>query len=142
MAWVHGGLCVYEVMVETRFEAAHQLPQHKGKCARLHGHNYSVQVFVAGQELNDAGMLIDFGDVKRECRATLRAFDHRYLNELPEFAEVYPTTEQLARILHERLSAVLNAPGRRVTRVRVWETPTSCVTYAPEPEPGEGRGND
>ncbi|MFQ5808214.1 MAG: 6-carboxytetrahydropterin synthase QueD [Armatimonadota bacterium] len=132
---------MYEVMVETGFEAAHQLPQHKGKCARLHGHNYRVQVFVAGEELDGGGMLVDFGDAKRECRAALRDLDHRYLNELTEFAEANPTTEQLARLLHERLSSAINAPGRRVTRVRVWETPTACVTYAPPGEAGEEAGH-
>jgi 6-pyruvoyltetrahydropterin/6-carboxytetrahydropterin synthase len=123
-------------MVETSFEAAHQLPRHKGKCARLHGHNYRVQVFVSGGELNGGDMLVDFGDAKRECRAALRDLDHRYLNELAEFAEASPTTEQLARLLHQRLSAAIDTPGRRVTRVRVWETPTACVTYAPTSEAG------
>ena len=123
---------VYEVMVETSFEAAHRLPQHKGKCARLHGHNYRVQAFVAGDQLDAGGMLIDFGDVKRECRAAMQDLDHQYLNELAEFADASPTTEQLARLLYRRLAAAIDGPGRRVTRVRVWETPTACVTYAPE----------
>jgi 6-pyruvoyltetrahydropterin/6-carboxytetrahydropterin synthase len=135
---LRGKRIVYEVMVEATFEAAHQLPLHEGKCARLHGHNYRVQVFVAGDQLQDSGMLIDFGDVRRECRETIDYFDHRYLNELDEFTDAYPTAEQLARSIHERLSAALSAPGRRVARVRVWETPTSCVTYTPGSDADDG----
>ena len=89
----------YTIYKEFTFEAAHRLPHvpEGHKCARLHGHNYRVQVFVAGDELQDSGMLIDFGDVRRECREAMSCFDHRYLNELDEFADAYPTTEQLAQ---------------------------------------------
>src|SRR5207244_11206111 len=55
---------MYTLIVKATFEAAHDIPGHKGKCARLHGHSYRVEAEFAGTKLDYLGMLRDFGDLK------------------------------------------------------------------------------
>lgn len=129
---------MYELMVQLEFQAAHRLRDYRGKCARFHGHNYKVEVFVAGERLQDNDILVDFGDVKRAWEDILDSFDHQYLNELPAFQGRNATAERLAQVLFERLSAAIDSDRFGVSRVRVWETPTCAVTY----EPGRREGDD
>ncbi|MBI4699265.1 MAG: 6-carboxytetrahydropterin synthase, partial [Nitrospirae bacterium] len=56
---------MYELIVDQQFSAAHQLRGYKGKCERLHGHNWRVQVSVSSERLNDIGLVIDFHDLKK-----------------------------------------------------------------------------
>jgi 6-pyruvoyltetrahydropterin/6-carboxytetrahydropterin synthase len=103
---------------QFRFEAAHQLPNHDGKCARLHGHSYRVELAVTGPIRDadgapDEGMVIDFARLKEAWEPLHRQLDHRNLNDLLAF----PTTaENIAWWLLEQLTAV------GVNSVRVWET--------------------
>jgi len=55
---------MYELRVITRFAAAHRLAMVGSKCENLHGHNWKIEVFLTGDRLNDAGVLMDFGDIK------------------------------------------------------------------------------
>jgi 6-pyruvoyltetrahydropterin/6-carboxytetrahydropterin synthase len=120
---------MYELKVITQFSAAHRLENFYGKCEALHGHNWKVEVFLAGEGLDGAGLLMDFGVVKARTREVLEEFDHKYLNELPAFRDQNPSSENLARYLFQRLSATLNGDGARVRRVNVWESDTSCASY-------------
>jgi len=120
---------MYELKVITQFSAAHRLDNFYGKCEALHGHNWKVEVFLAGEGLDGAGLLMDFGVVKARTREVLEEFDHKYLNELPAFRDQNPSSENLARYLFQRLSATLNCDGARVRRVNVWESDTSCASY-------------
>jgi 6-pyruvoyltetrahydropterin/6-carboxytetrahydropterin synthase len=115
-------------MVETNFSAAHQLRGYKGSCERLHGHNWKVQVFLEGEELNEAGMLLDFKEIKKKADKLIEKLDHRYLNELPEFSKVNPTTENIARYIFGELSEEIN----NVEKVTVWESENSCASYSPQ----------
>jgi len=120
---------MYELKILTQFSAAHRLENFYGKCEALHGHNWKVEVFLQGRELDDAGLLMDFGVVKARVNEVLEEIDHKYLNELPAFKEQNPSSENLARYLFERLAAVLNRSGAQVSRVNVWESDTSCASY-------------
>jgi 6-pyruvoyltetrahydropterin/6-carboxytetrahydropterin synthase len=120
---------VYELKVITQFAAAHRLENFYGKCEALHGHNWKVEVFIQGERLDEAGLLLDFGVVKAQARQVLEEIDHKYLNELPAFRHQNPSSENLARYLFERLAAALNRDGVKVSRVNVWESDTSCASY-------------
>jgi len=120
---------MYEVRIITQFSAAHRLENFYGKCEALHGHNWKVEVFLTGDRLNGAGLLMDFGVVKARTRELLEELDHKYLNELPAFREQNPSSENLARYLFHRLAAALNGEEVKVSRVSVWESDTSCATY-------------
>jgi len=139
--------------VEMDFQAAHQLRGYEGKCARLHGHNYRLEVTIAGEQVNEQGLVMDFERLKAQVREVLEPFDHQHLNEIEPFAErpragpspeaatttspglrpadggLNPTCENLARVLYERLAQRIKGEGVRVARVRLWETPNSAVTY-------------
>lgn len=120
---------MYELKIITQFAAAHRLENFYGKCEALHGHNWKVEVFLIGAELDEAGLLMDFGQIKARTNTLLEEIDHKYLNELEAFRERNPSSENLARFLFDRLSAVLNRDGGRVSRVNVWESDTSCASY-------------
>ena len=120
---------MYELKIITQFAAAHRLENFYGKCEALHGHNWKVEVFLRGTELDRAGLLLDFGVVKARTREVLEEIDHKYLNELEAFRDRNPSSENLARYLFERLGTVLNGDGVRVLRVNVWESDTSCAAY-------------
>ncbi len=115
-----------------RFEASHQLPRHDGKCARLHGHSWQVEVEVRGVQLHQAGpkagMLADFGDIGGPL-ATLVAerLDHYHLNDSTGIPD--PTSEELARWIFNRLDAPYYALGVTLTAVTVEETCTSRARY-------------
>lgn len=108
---------------EFTFEASHVLPDHEGKCSRLHGHSYRVEVFVEG-EVNgtrgesDDGMVMDFGELSRLVQThILDHLDHRHLNERLPSNYQPPSAENIARwILKE-----LYARTPHVCRVRLWE---------------------
>lgn len=120
---------MYELTIERSFSAAHQLRDYDGPCARLHGHNYRVQITVGGERLAANGMLLDFGDLKAICDAILHDLDHRCLNELPDFAEVNPTAENIAAFIHGEVAERLPSDAVTIRRVSVWESDGSCVTY-------------
>lgn len=70
----------------------------KEKCEHLHGHNYGVKVVVEGSRLSpDTELLMDFGDLKAILKEVLETLDHQYLNELPPFDRINPSSENLAR---------------------------------------------
>jgi 6-pyruvoyltetrahydropterin/6-carboxytetrahydropterin synthase len=120
----------FEVMIERNFSSAHQLRGYKGKCENLHGHNYKIEIFAKGEELNNIGLLIDFGDLKAAADEIVKYLDHRNLNELPPFdEELNPSAENLAWYFHDYLNTRINDERVRVYKVRCYETPTSVATY-------------
>lgn len=122
---------MYELTVVAAFEAAHRIVEYPGKCNRLHGHNWSVEVTVAGETLNPLGMLIDFKELKGEVGAILDRLDHVYLNELEPFTKENPTAEHIARYVYRALDQrALFAEDIKVRSVKVWESPRSAVTYS------------
>ena len=122
---------MFELTVKSEFEAAHQINGYNGKCQRLHGHNWTVEVIVNGNELDELGMLIDFKILKAELNRVLDELDHRYLNDLPMFKNVNPTAENLAQYVFKSLltSEIFLDTKAKLSAVRVYESPKSCVTY-------------
>lgn len=99
-----------------------------GRCANRngHGHNYTLEVTVAGELDPVTGFVVDLKWLKDVIeQQVLAAWDHRHLNlEAPDFATVTPTTENIAVAAWNRLEAAVNANGgARLSRVRVYETP-------------------
>jgi 6-pyruvoyltetrahydropterin/6-carboxytetrahydropterin synthase len=120
---------MYELKVQMQFAAAHCLRNFYGKCEALHGHNWKVEIFVRSSELDEAGLVMDFGKIKIKAKEILEEIDHSYLNELSAFKEQNPSSENIARYLFERLGAVINDGRAEVTKVSVWESDTTSATY-------------
>ena len=123
---------MYELKVTTHFAAAHQLRMVAEKCENLHGHNWKVEVYVAGDKLNDAGVLVDFGEIKTAVREIMASLDHKFLNELPYFKEGNPSSENIARFIAHTLQGKMSSPGLHVSRVTAWESEDACATYIME----------
>ena len=116
---------MYEITVEDTFDAAHCIRGYSGNCSNLHGHTYKVAVVFRLTELDDNGISLDFRKAKAALRAVLGGFDHKYLNDLPEFAQINPSAENLARVVFRSVKNEMP----ELHRVQVWETPTSSVSY-------------
>jgi 6-pyruvoyltetrahydropterin/6-carboxytetrahydropterin synthase len=122
----------YEVILHDEFAAAHQLRMYDGNPERLHGHNWRVTVILAGDRLDEIGVLVDFTPIRARLRAELAAMHDTFLNDLPAFANRNPSAEIVATHLFERLSADLPS-GVRVARVQVSEAPgcqAACIADA------------
>lgn len=155
------------IRYRREIDAAHQLPYHDGKCARLHGHHFVIEAAIVGYPVReepdaqgnvapDAGMLIDFADVKAILDRVLP--DHKSLNHVDgtspdfvvdpdlesgwEYAIDNPTAENFARalfqLIEEELEAEINShgvyQGLRLAYVRVWETPHGDAQYPADPD--------
>ncbi|MFO7990222.1 MAG: 6-carboxytetrahydropterin synthase QueD [Thermodesulfobacteriota bacterium] len=127
---------MFELKVKTRFAGAHQLTMVGQKCENLHGHNWHVEVCVKGAELNQAGVLADFGDIKRAVREVVDTrLDHKYLNDLEVFQGQQPTSERIAVYIAKEVQALLNeslTEKLHVSRVMAWESDDACAIYYPE----------
>lgn len=122
----------YTLKVLTEFASAHTLRDYPGACARLHGHNWKVEVEVLARALDAVGMGVDFKVIKNAARAIGDRLDHRYLNELEPFTEINPTAENIAAYFYRELVKALNDERIQVSSVTLWETERACVRYAEE----------
>ena len=120
---------MYEVRIKTEFSAAHNLRGVSGQCESLHGHNFTVEVAVEAEGLNETGMVLDFRLLKEKTRAVLEDLDHRYLNQLPAFEQINPSSENLAAFIFQALVHALDGPSYQVNSVSVWESETSRAVF-------------
>ena len=122
---------MYELTVDTHFDAAHCLKGYDGECARVHGHTWLVSVTVEAGELDELGLSIDFKDISAVLKDAVEKFDHQMLNELEEFKEMNPTSENLARFFYNLLSEKLNKRNVSVLSITVGESDSKRVMYRP-----------
>ena len=105
-----------------------------GKCSNRngHGHNYTLEVTVAGEVDPVTGFVVDLKELKDVMeREVVSVYDHRHLNvEVPEFRTAMPTTENIAVAVWRRLEGKI--PGARLHRVRVYEMPDLFAEYRGE----------
>jgi 6-pyruvoyltetrahydropterin/6-carboxytetrahydropterin synthase len=124
---------MFEVTVDDSFAAGHYLRNYKGKCENPHGHNYKIRVTLAGAELDKAGLLLDFKDLRDVMRHVIERLDHRMINDIEPFTVINPSAENLAKYFYDesnaRLKRVTN--GRvRVKDVTVFETESTTAKYS------------
>ncbi len=123
---------MFELNVVTRFAAAHQLKMVAQKCENLHGHNWKIEVYLKGEKLNRAGVLMDFGEIKKHVAEIMTRLDHKFLNEAGPFNDTYPpSSENIAHFIATELQAALKQPALKISRVAAWESENSCATYIP-----------
>lgn len=120
---------MYEITVISHFSGAHRLRYLHGKCEELHGHNWKVEVSVVSNRLGKEGMAIDFGILKQKVEKVLKSLDHTYLNDLPYFSGIEPSSENISKYIFDKVKRELK--GRTVTlkKVTAWESETACATY-------------
>lgn len=137
---------MYRLKVEQSFDSAHFLAGYEGKCSNIHGHRWKVEVEVQSTTLIDGGqldgMVVDFGDLKRDVREMVDAYDHGLIiqegtmrmetlrNLMEDGFKIIqlgfrPTAERLAGFFYGRMKD----KGYDVKRVTVYETPTNCASF-------------
>lgn len=130
--------------IQTHFSAAHRLALSElsqeenieiyGKCARPHGHghNYHLEITVAGEIDPRTGMLVDLGELQQVIDDwVVEPFDHTFLNkDIPYFAEVVPTAENIALYVAQLLQQPIRELGAELNKVKLVESPNnSCEIY-------------
>lgn len=127
-----------EIEKRFTFEAAHKLcvsswsdaknQEVFGKCFFLHGHSYKLFISLAGDRL-ESGMVVHFTKFKNWVNETIvTRLDHTYLNELPEFAGLPTTVENIALKIGEILGKNWIFPGLRLQKITLFETETSSAS--------------
>lgn len=120
---------MYELTIISDFAAAHNLRFYEGECERLHGHNWKVEVTVAGRKLDRSGLAMDFKVLKKILENILERLDHKYLNEIMPFDRENPSSENIARYIFNQFKEEIKGKGIKVARVRVWESDNAAATY-------------
>jgi 6-pyruvoyltetrahydropterin/6-carboxytetrahydropterin synthase len=120
---------MFELMIETCFSSAHQLRGYGGKCEKLHGHNWKVQVHVMAEKLNDIDIAIDFHELKEIADEVVAPLDHGFLNDIFPFTEKNPSSENIAKWIYDSLKKKLNDGNIHLSAVTVWESETTSATY-------------
>jgi 6-pyruvoyltetrahydropterin/6-carboxytetrahydropterin synthase len=123
---------MYEVTVERSFAAGHYLRNYKGKCENPHGHNYKIRVTLQGRELDAAGLLLDFKDLKSVMKRTIERLDHQMMNDVEPFTVLNPSAENIAKYFYDQTNTELKdlTRGRvSVKDVTVYETDVTTATY-------------
>lgn len=116
---------MYEIKIQSDFSAAHNLRNYRGKCEKLHGHNWKVEAIFCYDELDADGLAVDFKDVKKLLKNILEKLDHIYLNKTPAFKKLNPTSENMAAFIYEEIKK----KNKNIASVSVWENDTACATY-------------
>jgi len=120
---------MFRLTIITAFAAAHNLTHYQGDCENLHGHNWKVEVSITTNELDKAGLGIDFKILKKETNALLKTLDHKYLNEIPPFDLLSPSSENISRFLYGELTKIFGSDKVKVEMVTVWESDFASATY-------------
>ena len=125
---------MFIVSVQAHYDSAHFLRHYKGKCERLHGHRYVVELALATNELDKSGIAFDFVDIKKNLRELADYLDHNNLNDLEPFDTIEPSAENQAKYFYDEMKRRL--PPRMAEAIvyaRVWETPTQWAQYTERP---------
>ena len=116
---------MFELKVESSFSSAHHLLNYEGECENQHGHNWKVEAFSRGNELDKSNLLVDFKVLKKELNKVIDILDHKDINELEQFKGISPSSEIIAKFIYDELKQKIP----QVYKVAVWETVNSCASY-------------
>ncbi len=122
---------MYEIEVSDEFSAAHFLKLYDGKWEHRHGHNWKVSVVMRSEKLDSMGVVVDFEALKPSLKKVLAEFHERSFNEHPVFRDekLNPSTENIAKLIHDKLSKNLKSPNAKIVKVTVWETPEASASF-------------
>lgn len=140
---------MYSLCTEESFDSAHFLSGYNGKCSNIHGHRWRVVAEIKSDKLcadtQTKGMVVDFGDFRRDLRELTEALDHSLIIEKGSLKQALldmlidegfainqvdfrPTAEEFARYFYDKMTE----KGYSVSRITVYETPNNCASYSKE----------
>ncbi len=121
---------LWQLSIRKEFCAGHALRNYEGKCEKLHGHNFEVEVKVQGEKLdNNIEYLIDFKILKVKLKEILNTLDHCILNETKPFDTINPTSENLAQYIYQQMGKALQDYAVEMHSVTVAEKSAQSATY-------------
>ena len=120
----------WTVSDEIMICSSHQILLENGERESLHGHNWRIRVYVSADRLDKRGLIIDFADLRKAVWKVVGSWDHRHLNDLPDFAETEPSAEEMARLAFEGLAELIDDGRMYMSRVEIWMTDTGCATWS------------
>lgn len=121
----------YTIKVESRFEAAHNLREYYGKPEPLHGHSWRVEARIEARKLDHEDISVDYVKIEKALRDLTAQFDHKYINEIPPFDKINPTSENIAKWFYEGLNRPDLLNGGALSEITLWEGPFNALTYKP-----------
>jgi len=122
---------MFEICRSRVFSASHQLRGYKGKCERLHGHNWRVRVHLWAEKLDDCGMVMDFHELDRIMSEAIKPYDHQHINEVAPFDKLNPSAENLAKVIGDLVAKQIEGNHVNVRCCDVWENELSRARYIP-----------
>lgn len=120
----------FTIRVEARFEAAHNLREYHGSPEPLHGHSWKVEAKFLCRKLDHEAIGIDYVHVEKKIRELAVRFDHGYINDVPPFDQLNPTSENIARWFYEQLDRPEIRQTSELLEVVLWEGPEAYVAYS------------
>lgn len=122
---------MYEVEVRGEFSAAHALKLYDGSFEPRHGHTFGVSVVMRAEKLDGIGVVVDFEELKPQLRRILGELENSSIADQPEFREgkLNPSTENIAKIIYDRLKSRFRSSNAQITKVTVWETPEASASF-------------
>ena len=102
---------------------------YKGKCEELHGHNFTVEVSIAGDDLQDDGMLLDFTILRGHLHEVLDVLDHKYINDIPFFSGSASSAENIALYVFSEMEGRVGNDRVSLKKVTVWESDRASASY-------------
>ncbi len=121
---------LYRIAIKHGFIAHHYLIGEASESEKQrHSHCYQVEVQLEGSTLNEQGYLVDIVQIESYLGELLAYYEDKTLNDLPEFKDLNPSIEHLARLLCQTLSDRMRAPNITGVTVRVWEGPDAWALY-------------
>ena len=120
---------MFEIGLVVEFAATHALRGDFGPASQPHGHDYRVKVTLRGPTLRDDGTLYDLARLEAVLAEVVGTLRERDLNELPQFAEVNPTAEGVARWIADQVAAGIGPQSGLAVSAKVWESPTAFARY-------------
>lgn len=109
-----------ELIVKQNFSSAHFLKNYKGKCERMHGHTFKIEVYFKIIKINKSGISIDFKEIRAYLNTILP--DHQLLNEIYDFS---PSAENLSKYLYQKIKEKYN-----ISKVIIWESEDAGAVYS------------
>ncbi len=123
---------MYEISVETEFNATHHIRLPNGDVEPDHEHRWRVVAAFAGTELDDAGMLVDFELARRRLTEVIAPLEHANLNDCPALGNLSPTAERVAKTVYDALAKSATI-GHALHAVTVTEAPGCSATFSNAP---------
>jgi 6-pyruvoyltetrahydropterin/6-carboxytetrahydropterin synthase len=118
---------MFELSVRENISSAHFLEGHEGKCKHLHGHTWKVEVTICSDHLDVIGRVVDFAVFKEKIKEFLSSLDHACLNDLENFKDVNPTTENISKYIYTEIKEIIKP--LELKKVQVWESDSSSIVY-------------